>query len=97
MNIDKKPCSHTLNIRHAHHFTLNGKDLKHVLREKDLSIKVIFDMDFKFEEHMATKIKKANGIMGLIRRFFSFLDAETFKKRSTSSRICQSRIVASFT
>ena len=33
---------------------------------------------------MASKIKKANGIMGLIRRTFSFLDAETFKKLYTS-------------
>ena len=41
-------------------------------------------MELTFEEHMASKIKKANGIMGLIRRTFSFLDAETFRKLYTS-------------
>ena len=33
---------------------------------------------------MATKIKKANGTMGLIRRTFSYLDGDTFKMLYTS-------------
>ena len=53
-----------------------------MLEEKDL--RVIIDMELTYEEHMSTKRKKANGIMGLIRRTFSFLDIETFKKLYTS-------------
>ena len=41
-------------------------------------------MELTFDEHIATKIKKANQMMGLIRRTFSFLDGDTFKKLYTS-------------
>ena len=66
------------NITHTHRYKLYGDELEHVFEEKDLG--VIIDMELAFEEHMASKIKKANGIMGLIRRTFSFLEAEIFKK-----------------
>ena len=69
-------------ITHTHRYKLYGDELEHVFEEKDLG--VIIDMELTFEEHMASKIKKANGIMGLIRRTFSFLDAETFKTLYTS-------------
>ena len=69
-------------ILHTHRYTLYGDELEHVFEEKDLG--VIIDMELSFEEHMASKIKKANSIMGLIRRTFSFLDGETFKKLYTS-------------
>ena len=57
-------------------------ELEHVLEEKDLG--VIIDMELSFEEYIASKIKKANGMMGLIRRTFSYLDPETFKRLYTS-------------
>ena len=41
-------------------------------------------MDLNFEEHISTKVKKANLIMGLIRRSFSFLDCHLFKTLSTT-------------
>ena len=69
-------------IMHTHRYELYGDELDHVFEEKDLG--VIIDMDLTFEEHMATKIGKANGIMGLIRRTFSYLDGDTFKKLYTS-------------
>ena len=70
------------NIQHTQRYSLYGNELDHVFEEKDLG--VIIDMGLTFEEHIATKVKKANGIMGLIRRSFSFLDGETFKKLYTS-------------
>ena len=70
------------NIMHTHRYTLYGNELEHVFEEKDLG--VIIDMELTFEEHMATKIKKANGMMGLIRRTFSYLDGDTFKMLYTS-------------
>ena len=42
------------------------------------------DMELNFEEHMSSKINKANGIMGMIRRTFSFLDSAMFRKLYTS-------------
>ena len=70
------------NIVHTQRYTLYEEELDHVFEEKDLG--VIIDMELTYEEHIATKVKKANGIMGLIRRSFSFLDGETFKKLYTS-------------
>ena len=70
------------NIQHTHRYTLYDDELDHVFEEKDLG--VIIDMDLNFEEHMSSKIGKANGIMGLIRRTFSYLDQTTFKKIYTS-------------
>ena len=70
------------NIMHTHRYELYKDELDHVFEEKDLG--VVIDMELTFEEHMSTKIKKANGIMGLIRRTFSFLDIETFKQLYTS-------------
>ena len=70
------------NIQYTHRYSLNDKELEHVFEEKDLG--VIIDMELSFEEHMASKIKKANGIMGLIRRTFSYLDPATFKTLYTT-------------
>ena len=52
--------------------------MEHVYEEKDLG--VTFDSDMSFREHMASKIKKANSIIGLIRRSFTFLDCESFTR-----------------
>ena len=70
------------NIAHTHRYTLYGDELDHVFEEKDLGVTI--DMELTFEEHVATKVKKANSIMGLIRRSFSFLDGDLFKKLYSS-------------
>ena len=56
--------------------------MEQVFEEKDLGVHV--DADLSFEEHIATKIMKANQIMGLIRRTFTYLDKESFKKLYTA-------------
>ena len=70
------------NIRYTHRYTLYKEELEHVFEEKDLG--VIIDMSLTFEEHISSKIKKANNIMGLIRRSFSYLDCDTFRKLYTT-------------
>ena len=45
---------------------------------------VVIDMELNFEEHLSSKVKKANMIMGLIRRSISFLDRHLFKKLYTT-------------
>ena len=46
--------------------------------EKDLG--VIFDAELKFDTHIQTAINKANKIIGIIRRTFSYLDNDSFKR-----------------
>ena len=52
------------NIMYTHRYTLYDDELDHIFEEKDLG--VIIDMELTFAEHIAAKVKKANGIMGLI-------------------------------
>ena len=70
------------NITHTQRYELDGEELEHVFEEKDLGI--IIDASLNFEDHMTSKINKANAIMGLIRRTFSFLDVKLFKQLYTS-------------
>lgn len=57
-------------------YEIAGRLLERVTTEKDLG--VILDCKLTFEEHMWSKIKKANSIMGIIRRSFTYLDETTF-------------------
>ena len=66
------------NIKHTHGYSIRGKQLEHVFSEKDLGVTI--DMELNFEDHILSKVNKANSIMGLIQRSFSFLDKHLFKK-----------------
>ena len=70
------------NIKHTHRYRLGGKEIEHVFEEKDLG--VIVDHDLSFSEHISSKIRIANAIVGLIRRSFAFLDIKTFTKLYTA-------------
>ena len=69
-------------IQHTERYTLYGNELEHVFEEKDLGVYI--DSELKFDEHISSKVNKANAMVGLIRRSFSFLDGELFKKLYTS-------------
>ena len=66
------------NIRHTCRYSVYDKELEHVFNETDLG--VVMDADLNFEDHMSLKVNKANAIMGLIRRSFTFLDCHLFRK-----------------
>ena len=66
------------NIMHTHRYKIYGTEIEHVFDEKDLGITV--NSELKFEEHISLKAIKANAIMGMIRRSFTFLDCNLFKK-----------------
>ena len=70
------------NILHTERYQIWGKELEHVFIEKDLGVH--FDSELIFEEHIAEKVKKANQIVGLIRRSFSHLDGESFVRLYTA-------------
>ena len=66
------------NISYTHTYSLYSEELEHVFEEKDLG--VTMDMELSLEDNISAKIKKANGIMGLIRRSFSYSDCNMFRK-----------------
>ena len=70
------------NITHCHRYKICGEEIEHMFDEKDLG--VIVDSELTFEEHISEKLRKANCIVGLIRRSFSFLDSGTFMKIYTA-------------
>ena len=53
-----------------------------MFEEKDLGVTI--DHELTFDEHIHLKVKKANAMMGLIRRSFSFLDKDLFRMLFTS-------------
>ena len=70
------------NIRHTFRYTISNQELEHVFEEKDLGI--VIDSNLRFEEHISSKVHKANAIVGLIRRTFTFLDCKLFKQLYTT-------------
>ena len=87
MNFHPGKC-HTLtlgkfeNIQHAHQYKICNQNIEHVDVEKDIGVQI--DEELSFEQHISTKVRVANAIMGQIRRSFTFLDPDTFKKLYTS-------------
>ena len=67
-----------MNIRHTQRYTVYDKQMEHVFEEKDLGITI--DHELKFEYHIAKKVAIANAIVGQMRRSFSYLDCDTFKR-----------------
>ncbi len=59
-------------------YNLGGTNLNYTDSEKDIG--VIIHKSLSFEEHMSTQVNKANRILGLIRRTFTYLDKDTFLK-----------------
>ena len=57
---------------------MDATRLKMVEHEKDLGL--IVDSELKFEDHITRIVKKANSVMGMIRRKFAFLDTDMFKQ-----------------
>ena len=66
------------NTQYTHRYCICQQEMEHVFEEKDLG--VTFDSDISFDAHIASKINKANSISGLIRRSFTYLDCDSFKK-----------------
>lgn len=70
------------NIKHTQRYSIYGAELEHVFEEKDLGVTI--DSELNFDGHIALKVKKANALVGIIRRTFSFLNCNLFRKLYTS-------------
>ena len=57
---------------------MDATRLQIVEHEKGLGL--IVDSELKFEDHITRIVKKANSVMGMIRRNFAFLDRDMFKQ-----------------
>ena len=55
-------------------YYMDGEIITKTSQEKDLG--VIVDNKLKFQDHINTQVKKANKILGIIKRSFSYLDKE---------------------
>jgi len=66
------------NIQYTERYHIYSKELEHVFEEKDLG--VFIDSNLSFAEHISSKVRVANAMVGLIRRSFSHLDGYSFKK-----------------
>jgi len=80
LNFNPEKCSSMTicrpNSNTSRHYKMNETTLKVIQTERDLGVMV--DRHLKFEQHIQTKINKANSIMGIIRRTYTYLDADTF-------------------
>ena len=70
------------NIKHTERYKIWNQEVEHVFEEKDLGI--IIDSELTFAEHISSKVKKANTIVGLMRRSFTYVDCKPFTKIYTA-------------
>ena len=77
-NVDKCKVMH-LGGRHNNHakYFMKGRVLEETVEEKDLGVWI--SNDLKFTTHIAKSVSKANQILGLIRRSFTYLDCELMR------------------
>ena len=81
-NESKCKCLHIGKETTASSYHMNSHLLENVTEEKDLG--VIVDNKLKFHIHTSAAIKKANSILGLIKRSFAELDESTLPTLYTS-------------
>ena len=74
-NISKCKCLHIGKMNPKQNYTMNGNLLENVNVEKDLG--VFMDYELKFHEQTSAAIKKANSILGVIKKTFANLNETT--------------------
>ena len=78
-NINKCGVLHIGNKNEKKEYYMDDKSelkLKRVTNEKDVG--VTFEENLKFDQHINNKINKANQLVGMIKRSFSYLDKDMF-------------------
>ena len=74
-NIGKCKSLHIGRKNKRHCYEMEGKKLEQVTEEKDLG--VLIDDELKFHKQTAAATKKANGVLGLLKKSFTLLDKMT--------------------
>ena len=65
-------------IKYTHRYKVCDKEIDYVFAEKYLGIYI--DGELMFDDHICTKVRIVNAIVGLIRLYFSHLDGPKLKK-----------------
>ena len=68
-NVKKCKCLHIGHNNTCHKYKMNGNKLDHVKEEKDLG--VLIDDQLKFRRQAAAAVKKANRVLGLVKKTFA--------------------------
>ena len=71
-------------VRHSLVSSCNTDEVKLKVTEQEKYLGIICDQNLSFEEHINTQIKKANGLAGMLRRSFEFMDKDMFKQLFTA-------------
>ena len=69
------------NVRYEYNYKMTNKDGEIISIEEDSEEKylgILFEKNLKFNKHITVTVKRANKLVGLIRRTFSFMDKELF-------------------
>ena len=74
-NINKCKSLHIGSKNQNQIYTMNGKELEQVKEEKDLGI--LIDDQLKFHKQTAAAVKKANMVLGIVKKSFIHLDSTT--------------------
>ena len=83
-NTDKCKSLHIGRTNKRQVYQMNGISLVQVKEEKDLG--VIIDHELKFHQQTAASVKKANRVLGIIKKSFSHLDETTLPLYKTLVR-----------
>lgn len=65
--------------KNYHLYDNEGKEVKLEQSDGEKDIGVLVDETISFSTHIQNQINKANSIMGLIRRTYTYLDEQSFK------------------
>ena len=81
-NVEKCKVLHVGKNNPEHDYSMKMKGVNRPLQqcEKEKDFGVIFNKDLSFDTHIQKSINKANQMIGLIKRTFSYLNKDTFLK-----------------
>jgi len=63
-----------------YYMKVNGEDKQILISEEERDLGVTFDKSLSFDPHIQNSINKANKMIGIIKRTFSYLDKDIFGK-----------------
>ena len=65
--------------KHYHQYNNDGNRIELEQSDGEKDIGVFVDKNLSFNKHIQNQVNKANNIMGLIRRTYTYLDEQSFK------------------
>ena len=74
-NVDKCKSLHIGKNNRQHVYEMNGQQLEQIEEQRDLG--VLVDNELKFHKQTAAAVKKANAVLGLVKKSFALLDDRT--------------------